>query len=358
MKNTVIVVDGSFMMHRSINGMKMENPSVYDLSFGMLKDFKSMIKELNKCGFGESVIYALDSPSWRKEIDISYKGNRDKKVDMKDAFDAHNKMLDVIKPFGINIIRVNKCEADDVIFKWCPYLAIESNNVLIISDDRDLSQIVRYYESKDTYIIQYRPNAKKLIVPVGFKEKQQRKTTKLNLSELLTAFDENSMDAILRFSKDCEIEEVNPDELSIIKMLAGDKNDNVSSVNEDIKNGKTYRFTENQALKALKLFKIQPNPDNILLDENLNLLNDCVKSITKKNIDYTEKMKKIYQMVVLNNLAFPKDILEALNNSLNRTIHKLNLKDFLNAKLEFQENELKISENLNKNETDPFWKNF
>lgn len=358
MKSTIIV-DGSFMMHRSIQGLNGRIdfiPSVYDMSFTMLKDFKSMIRDLVQCGFGEEIIYALDSPSWRKQSSSIYKGNREKKMDFAPIFEAHNRMLDEIKPSGINIIRVNNCEADDIIYKWSTTCAIDGNFVLIISEDKDLTQMVKFYDSIGTCILQYRPISKNLVVPIGFSDflKNLNKPADLNdlLNDLLNGKDEEKHILINLIewckSKSLNIQEVNANEISFVKIMTGDKGDNVMSIKEEVKNGKLYKFTENQAKKVLELYKYQLNLDEVLNEENLNHLNDCINRVLKfeNKFDFKERLIENYSLVVLHNQAYPLEVLESLNHSLNRSLVKLNLIDFLKTTISNKETDLKIIEDV------------
>lgn len=375
-EKTTILIDGSFLMHRSAESLysRMSHATAHDLAFSMIKDFKAMIRDLQP--FGNQLIYALDSMSWRKQKSTEYKGNREKKNDISDIYEAHNRMLDSVKPSGINIIRVNNAEADDIIFKWSSTLALDGHHVLIISEDKDLNQLVYSYDLVGTHIFQYRPISKKFIVPIGFKEVLKDLNKPTDLNDLLEGIEETNILLELNkwvLLKGLDIIEINADEVSFIKMLTGDKGDNVSSIYEYEKNGRNFKFTENQAYKVLNLYKYHLNIDELLNEDNLNHLNDCIQKVLKVDLDFREKIKENYSLVVLNNLAFPEHILDSLNYSLNRNLNPFYLKTLLESKVENNETDLVILEdensenvetNLNKSENKPedskdsFWDNF
>jgi 5'-3' exonuclease len=353
---TTILIDGSFMMHRSSESLYSRLPSAtsYDLAYSMLKDFKAIIRDLQP--FGAQIIYALDSMSWRKSASPEYKANRTKKNDISDIYEAHNKMLDSVKEAGINIIRVNNAEADDIIFKWSSTLAIDGSDVIIISEDKDLMQLVYSYQNKGTNIFQYRPISKKLIVPTGFLKDVM--SSLLNGEEVIDTF--NQFQFWIK-SKNLNLCEVNADEISFIKMLTGDKGDNVTSIYEYRKNERIYTFTENQAFKVLNLYKYQLNIDELLNEENLIHLNECIQFVLKLDLDFKEKIKLNYSLVVLNNNSFPKEILEGLNHSVKRTLNPLNINMLLNCKILSTDSDIKIIDdkqtiiNDSNQSIDSFW---
>jgi len=114
--------------------------------------------------FGELVICHDSSNCWRKDILPEYKGNRkknQKKSDM-DWDEVHDLMdsirSDVEKYLPYKNIKVERAEADDVIYSLCKNYH-DKEDILIVSNDKDFQQLQIYPSVK-----QYSPTKKKYLV--------------------------------------------------------------------------------------------------------------------------------------------------------------------------------------------------
>ena len=114
--------------------------------------------------FGEMVIACDDKNYWRKQIYPYYKANRKRdrdasELDWNALFGILNKVRDEIKNnLPYKVIRVDTAEADDIIAVLTKeYYSRE--NILILSGDKDFSQLQKYPNVK-----QYSPIQKKFIV--------------------------------------------------------------------------------------------------------------------------------------------------------------------------------------------------
>ena len=114
--------------------------------------------------FGELVICHDSSNCWRKDILPEYKGNR-KKVQKNSDMDweeVHQLMDAVRKDIEENLpyknIKVDRAEADDIIFSLCRRYHQEQE-ILIISNDKDFQQLQVFPSVK-----QFSPTKKKYLV--------------------------------------------------------------------------------------------------------------------------------------------------------------------------------------------------
>jgi len=114
--------------------------------------------------FGEMVIACDDKNYWRKQIYPYYKANRKRdrdasELDWNALFGILNKVRDEIRDnLPYKVIRVDTAEADDIIAVLTKeYYSRE--NILILSGDKDFSQLQKYPNVK-----QYSPIQKKFIV--------------------------------------------------------------------------------------------------------------------------------------------------------------------------------------------------
>lgn len=114
--------------------------------------------------FGEMIIACDDKNYWRKQIYPYYKANRKRdreasELDWNALFGILNKVRDEIKEnLPYRVIRVDTAEADDIIATLTKEYHTREN-ILILSGDKDFSQLQKYPNVK-----QYSPIQKKLIV--------------------------------------------------------------------------------------------------------------------------------------------------------------------------------------------------
>jgi 5'-3' exonuclease len=118
-----------------------------------------MLNKYYKAHKPDKVVMAFDRKSWRKEYTASeeclskkpYKGNR--RQDMTESqklkyerFIAHMREFEALISEQTTIMTLvqERLEADDVIAGFCQFVADEDNEIVIISTDSDLLQLLRY----------------------------------------------------------------------------------------------------------------------------------------------------------------------------------------------------------------------
>lgn len=143
----VLIFDTSNLMMRSLY---VNKPGPLETKFDMFKltFINSLMKEIKEHN-PDRVIMVQDSESWRKEIFPAYKLNRAAKreadvINFKLFFEVAESFLNSLKNIFENIqfIRVNKAEADDII------ATIVKNkpewDIINISSDKDFYQLFKY----------------------------------------------------------------------------------------------------------------------------------------------------------------------------------------------------------------------
>ena len=145
----MILLDYSSVMMSSlmvrINDYKDDTDLIRHLIMNQIRRYNLEFRE----EFGEMILCMDHTKNWRKETFPQYKANRRKgrKDDDKnwtEIFEMLNEIReDISKRSPFKVIRVEGCEADDVIGTIC-----ETNNnpepILIISPDKDFVQLQRY----------------------------------------------------------------------------------------------------------------------------------------------------------------------------------------------------------------------
>lgn len=92
------------------------------------------------------------STAWRKSIWPPYKENRKKDdPNYKWVGPLMEKCLEFFSHFHIKCLKVDNCEGDDCIYATCKYYSEKGEEVKIISNDKDLSQIMNWYDTVSQY---------------------------------------------------------------------------------------------------------------------------------------------------------------------------------------------------------------
>ena len=123
----------------------------------------AMYRKKYKNTYGELVLADDSYNVWRKDVFPHYKANRKKNrdSDSKDwnqIFDCITVIREELKyNFPYKYICISKCEADDIIGTLCEKYG-DTENIMIISGDKDFQQLQRYKKVK-----QFSPITKKSI---------------------------------------------------------------------------------------------------------------------------------------------------------------------------------------------------
>ena len=127
-----------------------------------LKSIANYRKQYTK-KFGEVVLCSDSIHYWRKDFFPLYKAHRKKGRDESDldwnlVFECLNKVRDELRDnFPYKYLNVWGCEADDVIGVLCERYG-DSENIMIVSGDKDFQQLQRYKK-----VSQYSPITRKTI---------------------------------------------------------------------------------------------------------------------------------------------------------------------------------------------------
>jgi len=159
-KEKIIIFDWTYFIHQSIYSYnasmtrKQQSPIPDEILVlpSTYIAMTSLIGCLKKVGLndevGDKVIIACDGRhSWRKEIEIQYKANRQEQrqqaqfVDWEKEYFNHNQLIEKIEnnlPFFT--IKIETIEADDIIAETCRFFS--DKEVIIVSPDHDFDQLL------------------------------------------------------------------------------------------------------------------------------------------------------------------------------------------------------------------------
>jgi len=230
-------------------------------------DILSLVRKFNNVS---EVFLCFDSENYfRKEIDVEYKANRNKKE--KEFYDIQDKVLEIFNYNNFNCLKIEGLEADDLLV-----LCSESTEkfTILISNDEDIRQLA---------------NHKNVIFTAN------SLNSKIFYSEL-------NYDLHLINNHEKLFTQVDPYFTLFCKLLIGCEGDNVSRI---VKSGIGYKTLEKMYEKVVL--------EDLGFEEGLKLF----------NIKIDEKLlQKQFKMVELNSCNMPIELVDKFYDKSFKTLDK------------------------------------
>ena len=289
-------------------------------------DFSSLVRAIDE---PSRVIVCMDSTSWRKSIEIEdggYKADRKKDestINWKAFYDLTDKFVSVLSQKGYIMSRVPGAEADDLLFFWSKKLNDMQENVVLVTGDRDLLQVLGKNDNGSWTIA---------LDPVLNRKKVSLTQDTLDIamegsSSDVSIFNPDSWsssgDVLDKIVKNHEINVVDPMKLSTMKVVLGDGGDSVPSVItwRDKKDPEKIRtMTESNYGKILLAA-----PDLISAswkDLKTGVFNEAIattiEGLKKIDVDRALLQRNIERnckLVILSNETIPEQIFENFKSS-------------------------------------------
>lgn len=320
-KGVNLIVDTNYILYRTVYALTKTNTLYGDLEKCLEVSFEVF---LHKYPF-KNIYLVSDSKksSWRKQLMPQYKaGRKDKRdkeeIDWEFCFNTYDHFKSNLTNKRISVLEADGVEGDD----WIRYLIEKSNNeslsCVYVASDKDLNQFLEFNLAKGYINIQWYDNYTntKVYMPKnyvlfieGLKEIQ---TDIFNMSE---NYEFNNL--ITDLTKRAMIEEVDKEISLFVKIISGDKSDNIRSVIEvPLKTNplKTQGIGDAGALKIYHSFK-QDYPEDINFADNQWLSDLLPYILTYKKIDskkyndeVEQKLKLNRSMIHLHENYIPKNI--------------------------------------------------
>lgn len=315
----------------------------------------SLLGLLDKFDGRIGFILCFDNKTWRKKYYPDYKGHRE--YDDAVDWDVYFRFVDdycekMVETHNINVSRIEGSEADDLLYLWSKKLNNMGHDCIIISEDKDLHQLVRN-TSNDNFTIVYNNSYK---TPKLFKhpntnlDERSRKLNILNTSDALI-----STRNILKYliTEVDSVEDIDIESFILKKILIGDDGDNVPAVwNWEI-NGKRKRITPSIADKIIKNYKVINEKPMYYLFNDFEFFKtsfaESIKFVTGLKVDVEELKNTIERncnLMCLHHKFIPKEILKMFQKSFNHSLNeKLDKSSFLKGTKYYQDPKLKVSKN-------------
>ncbi len=319
-----LIIDGNYILNKNVFTLHKNN-----LLFGALyKSLEISVSNYRKWFPFANIYLVSDSreKSWRKKLNKDYKAHRKQNndIDWDFVFESYIEFKNKIGYQGIKVLESPHIEGDD----WISFISNKSNSegrsTIIVSNDYDIKQIVGYNLNPLCINIMSNEmlNKQKLFLPKNY-QIFLNEVNKLDNNDIFNLNDNVEFIKLLNsFMEKYEIQEVDPLESLIVKVISGDQSDNITSVWSIIKNGRKRGIGEKGAKAVVDNYYLEfgdmslSDPDffeNIadLICEKKKLSKTTISEI-KDNI--LDNMKLIH----LDIKSLPKEVIRRMENEFNK----------------------------------------
>ena len=314
-----LIIDGNYILSKLVFTLHKNN-----LLFGALhKSLENTISNYRKWYPFANIYLVSDSKekSWRKQYTSAYKATRkkDSDIDWNFVYTTYGEFKQSIGP-GYKVLEAPHVEGDD----WISFLVERANrqgrSTIIVSNDYDIKQIVSY--GLDPLYINIMSNEmfnkEKLFLPRNY-QIFLNKVSKLPNDDIFELNDNTEFLGLMnRFITKYELNEINPIESLMIKIISGDQSDNISSVWSVTKNGKTRGIGAKGAKGIYDSYIEEFGEVNLAdpdLHENIADLICEKKKLSKSKIEeIVENIKGNFKLIDLRLHNLPEEIIEKMES--------------------------------------------
>lgn len=314
-----LIIDGNYILSKNTFTLHKNN-----LLFGALhKSLENTINNYRKWYPFANVYLVSDSKekSWRKQLTTNYKATRkkDSDIDWNFVYTAYGEFKDSMKGL-VKVLEAPHVEGDD----WISFLVTKANNegrsTIIVSNDYDIKQIVNY--GLDPLYINIMTNEmynkEKLFLPKNY-QIFLNKVSKLPSDDIFSLNDNTDFLLLLdRFINKYEINEINPVESLMVKIISGDTSDNIGSVWSVVKNGKKRGIGAKGAQSIYDEYIVEFGEVNLGdpdLYENIADLICEKKKLSKTQIEsIVDNIKDNMKLIDLRLHNLPEEIVEKMES--------------------------------------------
>jgi 5'-3' exonuclease len=314
-----LIIDGNYILSKNTFTLHKNN-----LLFGALhKSLENTINNYRKWYPFANVYLVSDSKekSWRKQLTTAYKATRkkDSDIDWTFVYNAYGEFKDSMKGL-VKVLEAPHVEGDD----WISFLVTKANNegrsTIIVSNDYDIKQIVNY--GLDPLFINIMTNEmynkEKLFLPKNY-QIFLNKVSKLPSDDIFSLNDNSDFLLLLdRFINKYEINEINPVESLMVKIISGDTSDNIGSVWSVVKNGRKRGIGAKGAQTIYDEYITEFGEVNLAdpdLYENIADLICEKKKLSKTQIEsIVENIKGNMRLIDLRLHNLPEEIIDKMES--------------------------------------------
>lgn len=339
-----LVIDASGIFYRSLftvgnfggaKGEKLLDNKKSQAIFmrKLASDFSALVRSIEEPA---RVIIAMDSSSWRKSVAIDDGGYKIKREEKKDEstinwkcfYDLTDKFCAILSQKGYIISRVPGAEADDLLFFWSKTLNDMKENVVMITGDRDLLQVVSQHEN-GSWTIALDPVNNRKKISLTQETLDYSKQGNAPVGEFADIFSPDSWtssgDVLSKIVNNHDILVIDTQKFCTMKVVLGDGGDDVPSVVawRDKKDPeKTRTMTENNyqkiaaTLPAILGTKWQDLNSDLIV-ETIAATMESLKKIEVDRKLVSSNIERNAKLVILSFETIPSQIYESF-----KTMHQ------------------------------------
>ena len=295
-----------------------------------------------------NVIIATDSQhAWRKDVlpgdDLNpgYKSNRKKSesINWDNIFQCSDDLLNILSKNSMHVAKVEHCEADDIA-AMCKEIVFEkypNYNVIIVSADADIRQLIDFNPITHQYCIVYNTTGKgkgskrHIYVPESFETWYNTADSNFDIFFENEDMSKTYIKQLLQANTIMELSVQNPNDVVLDKIFCGDDGDCVPSFYNWYKDGRKVRITPGKEKKVREIIGINTVQDLVDSEYKLKPVFEKVCKRDINDIDFSERLMRQRVLVELNSKLFP-DYIQDYKESLDYMIGDIPSESFWNLK--------------------------
>lgn len=314
--NCDLIIDGNYILSRLVFTLHKNN-----LLYGALhKALENSVSKYKKWYPFANIYFVSDSKekSWRKKYITEYKATRkkDSDIDWKFVYEAYGEFKESL--VGFHVLEAPHIEGDD----WIAYLVEKANDAgrstVIVSNDYDIKQLVKH--SIDPLWVNMMTNEmynkEKLFLPKNY-QTFINKVQRIPNDDIFNVNDNTEFLRFLNgFIKKYEVIEINYMEALMVKIISGDKSDNIGSVWSVTKNGRKRGIGSKGAQTIYNEYLTEfgemnfNDPD---MNENIADIICEKKKLSKTKIDeIVENIESNFRLIDLRLSSLPKEVVNKM----------------------------------------------
>lgn len=316
-----LIIDGNYILSRLVFTLHKNN-----LLYGALhQSLENTVSNYKKLYPFTKVYLVSDSKekSWRKSLFTDYKASRKKDTDIDWSFVY--KVYDEFKHNckGVKLLESPRIEGDDWIAFIVQKVNLDRQSNFIVSNDHDIKQLLRFNLDEEwiNFMSNEMYNKEKIFLPKNYQIFLNKVSSKNN-NDIFDLNDNSDFLSLMnRFINKYSLNEIDHVESLIIKIISGDTSDNIQSVYQTIKGGKSRGIGPKGAYSIYEKYLIEfgdPSFQDPDLFENIADIICEKRKISKTNIDsIVGKIKSNMRLIDLNVNNFPLEIVSSMEKVFN-----------------------------------------
>jgi 5'-3' exonuclease len=312
-----LIVDGNYLLSKNTFTLHKNN-----LLYGaLLQSLENTFLNYRRLYPFNKIYLVSDTrgKSWRKDLYSDYKGTRkkDSDIDWEFVYNTYEEFKSIISKKGVKVLESPGLEGDDFIAYLSNQTNLMGQSNFIISNDHDIKQLIKFQLDPNWINIMCNEmwNQQKLFIPKNYQIfLSHLKNDEDDIFQLTD--DPEFVRLINQLLKSYQVQEVDPLQTLLVKVISGDTSDNILSVYRQTKNGKVRGIGDKGAESIINSYESEfgelsiDDPD---LWENLaDLIVEKKKGSNSDIPSILERIKENLQLVDLRTSRFPLHIQDKL----------------------------------------------